>query len=83
MKVENNKTTATGGEPVFSGWRLERHDLCVAKLVALREKDTNFVAALIEAGLVDPREISTRLNLLNARHAAAAERARSWIRGWL
>lgn len=35
------------------GWCLEPHDLALAKLVAWREKDTQFVRALIEAGLLD------------------------------
>lgn len=65
MKVQNDNTAAIGGEPRFTGWCLERHDLCVAKLVALREKDTNFVAALIEARLVDPEVIHGRLEHLD------------------
>jgi hypothetical protein len=32
---------------------LEPHDLCIAKLVAGREKDISFVSALLRAGLVD------------------------------
>lgn len=79
VKVQNDNTAAIGGHPRFTGWCLERHDLCVAKLVALREKDTNFVAALIGAGLVDPRVIDGRLNQLAGRHDAAAERARAWL----
>ena len=35
-----------------AGWCLDKEDLCVAKLCALREKDRNFVAALLDAGLV-------------------------------
>lgn len=79
VKVQNDNTAAIGGQPRFTGWCLERHDLCVAKLVALREKDTNFVAALIDAGLVDPRVIAKRLGHLNERHGAAAERAQGWL----
>ena len=48
------------GTPRFTGWCLEPHDLCVAKLVALREKDANFVASLLAAGLVDPTVIAAR-----------------------
>jgi len=79
VKVQNDNTAAIGGHPRFTGWCLERHDLCVAKLVALREKDTNFVAALIGAGLVEPTVISDRLGRLEPRHEAAAERARAWL----
>lgn len=45
----------------FIGWCLDKEDLCVAKLCALREKDQNFVDALIAADLVDPQVIATRL----------------------
>jgi uncharacterized nucleotidyltransferase DUF6036 len=36
---------------------LEPHDLCIAKLVAGREKDIDFVAALIRAQLIDPTKL--------------------------
>ncbi len=36
-----------------TGLCLERHDLCVAKLVANREKDRAFVGALLRAHVVD------------------------------
>ena len=58
------------------------HDLCVAKLVALREKDANFVASLLAAGLVDPTVIAARLDRLDPEHALAAERAKSWPSSW-
>jgi len=48
----------TGGR---TGLCLERHDLCVAKLVAGREKDYEFCAALITADIVDPGVIAQRL----------------------
>ncbi len=37
------------GSPQFSGFCLNMEDLCVAKLCAFREKDRNFVAALLDA----------------------------------
>lgn len=37
-----------------TGLCLDAHDLCLARLVAHREKDLTFVGALIEAGLIDP-----------------------------
>ena len=82
VKVANDNTTADDGQRRFTGWCLERHDLCVAKLVALREKDTNFVAALITAGLVDKQTIAARLDQLDSSHAVAVERAKSWIQSW-
>ena len=45
-----------------TGWCLERHDLCVAKLVADRSKDREFVAALRRAGMVDPDSIIDHLD---------------------
>jgi hypothetical protein len=45
----------------------------------LREKDQNFVDALITAGLVDSQVIATRLATVPERYARAAERAVSWL----
>ena len=59
VKVQNANTTAIGGEVVFTGWCLDKEDLCVAKLCAFREKDRDFVMALIEASLVDRRVTAT------------------------
>ncbi|MGI9155503.1 MAG: DUF6036 family nucleotidyltransferase [Marmoricola sp.] len=49
VRVQNANTAAPSGEPRFTGWCLDKEDLCVAKLCALREKDRNFVAALLDA----------------------------------
>ena len=45
----------------ITGLCLERHDLCVSKLAAFREKDRQFVRALILAGIVDPTVLADRL----------------------
>lgn len=45
----------------ITGLCLERHDLCVAKLVANREKDREFVRELLRGNLVDADVIATRL----------------------
>ena len=79
VRVQNANTAAPGGEPQFTGWCLDKEDLCVAKLCAYREKDLNFVAALIDAGLVDPDEIARRLTTMEDRHRPARERARIWL----
>jgi hypothetical protein len=65
--------------PQYTGWCLDKEDLCVAKLCALREKDQNFVAALLGSGLVDANIISQRLATVPERHLAAAERALAWL----
>jgi hypothetical protein len=79
VKVQNANTAAPSGQPQFTGWCLDKEDLCVAKLCALREKDRNFVAALIHAGLVDADTILTRLPTVEGRHLAAANRAAEWL----
>ena len=51
----------------------------MAKLCAHREKDLNFVAALLAAGLVDPAVIAQRLPTVPNKHHAATQRALSWV----
>ena len=79
VRVSNTNTTAPGGEPQFTGWCLNKEDLCVAKLCALREKDRNFVAALVEAGLVDPDIVLDRLDTVEPAHTRAASSGRRWL----
>lgn len=80
VKVQNAYTAAPSGEPQFTGWCLDKEDLCVAKLCALREKDRNFVSALMTAGLVDVPIILARLTTVAVRHREAADRAAAWLR---
>lgn len=75
VKVQNANTAAPTGEPRFTGWCLDKEDLCVAKLIALREKDRNFVIALLDAGLVNLDLIAERLSTFSGEHPAATERA--------
>lgn len=79
VKVQNENTAAPSGKPQFIGWRLDKEDLCVAKLCALREKDQNFVDALITADLVDPQVIATRLVTVPDRYRRASQRAAAWL----
>jgi hypothetical protein len=79
VKVQNANTAAPSGKPRYIGWCLDKEDLCVAKLCAFREKDQNFVAALLDAGLVDAAVITQRLAAAPAEHRAAAERALEWL----
>jgi hypothetical protein len=57
---------------------LEPHDLVVSKLVAGREKDFEFAAALLSAGLVDADVLLSRAEMLpiavRARTKKAVER---------
>jgi hypothetical protein len=80
VKVQNANTAAPDGEPQYTGWCLDKEDLCVAKLCAFREKDQNFVAALVRTALVDRGTILTRLTTVDERYHLAAEAAASWLR---
>src|SRR5215469_2557965 len=53
VKVQNANTAGPAGGLQFTGWCLDKEDLCVAKLCALREKDQNFVSELLMVGLID------------------------------
>lgn len=79
VKIQNANTAAPGGDPQFTGWCLNKEDLCVAKLCAFRDKDLNFVAALLDAGLVNPDVIASRLPTVQAKQLPATEQAHSWL----
>ncbi len=79
VKVQNANTAAATGEPRFTGWCLDKEDLCVAKLCAFREKDRSFVAALLDARLVDGDDVMRRLGAVAHHHKTATSRARSWL----
>jgi hypothetical protein len=49
------------------------------ELYALREKDQNFVAALLDAGLVDAEVIAKRLGIVPNKHLPATKRALGWL----
>ena len=44
------------------GWCLDSHDLAASKLAAGREKDREFIAAVLHHGLVDPRVVAERID---------------------
>ncbi len=79
VKIQNANTAAPFGEPQYTGWCLDKEDLCIAKLCAFRKKDQNFVAALLNAGLVDAEVIAKRLREVPERHHSSAERALAWL----
>jgi hypothetical protein len=79
VKVQNANTAAPGGEPQFTGWCVDAVDLCVAKLCAFREKDRNFVAALLDADLVDVNAIAERLVTVEDRHQPKVPAAMEWL----
>ena len=47
-----------------TGWCLEPHDLAVSKLFAGRDKDREFVAALLDGGLIDVGVLRSRALVL-------------------
>lgn len=79
VKVQNANTAAPGGGPKFTGWCVDAADLCVAKLRAFREKDRNFVAALLDADLVDQSVIAQRLRTVDNRHLSLMPAAMGWL----
>lgn len=79
VKVQNDHTAAPSGQPMFTGWCLDPHDLCVAKLCAGREKDLNFVAALVREELVDAKIIELRLSDVDHAYESSASRGRMWL----
>jgi hypothetical protein len=79
VRVQNANTAAVSGGPEFTGWCLNKEDLCAAKLCAFREKDQNFVSALLSADLVDPGVIAARLATVPERYKPSAARAAEWL----
>jgi len=68
-------TPATRGA---TGWCLEPHDLCVAKLVAGRDKDLRFVGAAIKRDIVSLALLRERL-ALTAIEDERLERVQGWL----
>lgn len=79
VKVQNINTAAPAGSPQYTGWCLEKEDLCVAKLCAFREKDRRFVAALLDAALVDRKTLEKRLRGVSDAHLPTTEPALAWL----
>jgi hypothetical protein len=74
---------ATKGTGDGRGWCLERHDLAAAKLAAGRQKDYEFVSALLDVGLLDLTVVAERLELLPRDRVLPAylAKARAWVKG--
>jgi hypothetical protein len=64
------RTRHTGG---VTGWCVELHDVSASKLAAAREKDVNYVAALLKAGLVKPVILKNRIASLPVTPASRNE----------
>lgn len=57
----------------------EAHDLCVSKLCAFREKDREFVGALVAGGIVDTGILQNRLAAVPGIDPLALARAGDWL----
>ena len=79
VKVSNANTAGPTGEPRFTGWCLEPHDLCASKRIAAREKDLHFVRALLVAGMIEHTNLASRLSEIPDPHERAALRAQHWL----
>jgi hypothetical protein len=63
---------------------LEPHDCVVSKLVAYREKDFAFAAAMLESALIDPTILAGRIDRLPASlDPLAQKRLHSWLKAWV
>jgi hypothetical protein len=60
------------------GLCLDPHDCVVSKLVAGREKDLSFAAALVREGLIDLDILADRIGTV-AAHPLVIEKVRGWI----
>lgn len=79
VRVHNANTAAPAGRPQFTGWCVDKEDLCVPKLCAFREKDRNFLHALVDAGLVDVDGIRARLATVPECYRDGAGRVAEWL----
>ena len=61
------------------GLCLHPEDLCVAKVLAGRRKDVDFVRAVFAAGLVDPARVEDRLDSVSLRSSEEPLRVRAKV----
>jgi hypothetical protein len=73
LVVVDTASTAPG-----RGYLLDPHDCVVSKLVAGREKDYAFAAALIQSHLIDPGLVAERIETVEVSQALR-QRLRNWI----
>ena len=71
---------ATPGAAPARARCLDPHDCVVSKLVAGREKDLAFAAALIREGLVEPETLVTRVRAVSAVGGGSIDRIAAWVR---
>jgi hypothetical protein len=69
----------TAGTAPGRGLCLEPHDCVASKLVAGREKDRAFAAALIRERLIDPDVLLARIDQISRVDARVLDRLRAWV----
>jgi hypothetical protein len=69
----------TAGTRPGRGLCLEPHDCVISKLVAGREKDFAFAAALIGERLIDPGVLLARIDRISGVDARVLDRLRAWV----
>jgi hypothetical protein len=69
----------TAGTAPGRGLCLEPHDCVVSKLVAGREKDVEFAAALIRERLIDPDVLLARIGQVSGVDGRVLDRLRTWV----
>lgn len=82
IAVSGPATSPAGSTLSNTGYCLSPEDLCVAKLYANRDKDREFVGALLAANIVKPHDVLNLLELLDDRHCEAKARAQSFLHPW-
>ena len=60
------------------GLCVEAHDLAASKLIAFREKDTEFVRKLLIDEMIDPQILLVRIKALDS-HGELKDRAQRWV----
>lgn len=61
------------------GWCIEAHDLAASKLIAFREKDTEFVRRLLIEEMISAGTLLDRLNKTEA-DSELLDRAKNWVK---
>jgi hypothetical protein len=79
VRVQNANTAAPGGAPQYTGWCLDKEDLCVAKLCAFRGKNATSSRRSYAPRLSTGAIILARLAAVDERYGSVADRAGSWL----
>lgn len=80
VRVRNDNTRRPGSREQSTGYCLNKEDLCVAKLLAHRTKDLEFVAALLSYGLIDRDVVTARLLSVEQKWPAEVRLSLGWLR---